>query len=176
MANKKITDLPDSTGITDNDLFAVGDKEGASLVKAKWSAIWTKISTSIIEKLVANNLVTTAAGFLLDARQGKVLDDKFTELNTKLSEQIVFKTITIPINVPVTNGTNKELFNGSLSAYLDSGYKLGAFIAGYIGGSSGYYAIYSSQSTGDNMWSVSIRPFADFTATSITGTLIEYKK
>lgn len=33
---------------------------------------------------VANNLVTTAAGLVLDARQGKALDDKITSLNSSL--------------------------------------------------------------------------------------------
>lgn len=33
---------------------------------------------------VINNLLTTEAGFAIDARQGKVLDDKITELNGKL--------------------------------------------------------------------------------------------
>lgn len=32
-------------------------------------------------KNVANNLTTTESGFVLDARQGKELDDKITELN-----------------------------------------------------------------------------------------------
>lgn len=32
---------------------------------------------------VANNLITTAAGYVMDARQGRVLDAKITELNTK---------------------------------------------------------------------------------------------
>lgn len=34
---------------------------------------------------VANNLVTTAAGLVLDARQGKALDDKITTLNSSIS-------------------------------------------------------------------------------------------
>lgn len=34
---------------------------------------------------VANNLVTTAAGLVLDARQGKALDDKITSLNSSLT-------------------------------------------------------------------------------------------
>jgi len=34
---------------------------------------------------VANDLVTTAAGLVLDARQGKALDDKITSLNSSLT-------------------------------------------------------------------------------------------
>lgn len=81
---KKVTDLTESTEPTDEDLFLAGSAGTASLRKIKWSNIWTKITSSILNKLVANNLITTAAGFLLDARQGKVLDDKLTELNTNM--------------------------------------------------------------------------------------------
>lgn len=35
---------------------------------------------------VANNLVTTEEGYLLDARQGKILDDKISEQNTKIGQ------------------------------------------------------------------------------------------
>ena len=47
------------------------------------------IKNSLANKLntanVVNNLLTTAAGYALDARQGKALDDKITTLNSKLS-------------------------------------------------------------------------------------------
>ena len=46
------------------------------------------IKNSLANKLntssVVNNLLTTAAGYALDARQGKALDDKITALNGKL--------------------------------------------------------------------------------------------
>ena len=46
------------------------------------------IKTALANKLntanVVNNLLTTAAGYALDARQGKALDDKITALNGKL--------------------------------------------------------------------------------------------
>lgn len=94
---KKVTDLTESTEPTDEDLFLAGSAGTASLRKIKWSNIWTKITSSILNKLVANNLITTAAGFLLDARQGKVLDDKLTELNTKMkvSDAIVTNKIDV---------------------------------------------------------------------------------
>lgn len=47
------------------------------------------IKNSLANKLntssVVNNLLTTAAGYALDARQGKALDDKITALNGKLT-------------------------------------------------------------------------------------------
>ena len=41
---------------------------------------------------VANNLVTTEEGYLLDARQGKILDDKISEQNTNI--KVVIDTYT----------------------------------------------------------------------------------
>lgn len=39
---------------------------------------------------VINNLLTTEAGYALDARQGKVLEDEITELNSKLDRKITY--------------------------------------------------------------------------------------
>lgn len=54
------------------------------------------IKNSLANKLntanVVNNLLTTAAGYALDARQGKALGDKITALNSK-STQTVTQTI-----------------------------------------------------------------------------------
>jgi len=49
---------------------------------------------------VVNNLLTTAAGYALDARQGKALDDKITTLNGKLKIKYADngKAITIGAN------------------------------------------------------------------------------
>jgi len=44
------------------------------------NALANKLNTANI----VNNLLTTAAGYALDARQGKALDDKITALNGKL--------------------------------------------------------------------------------------------
>ena len=46
------------------------------------NAMATKLNTAN----VVNNLLTTAAGYALDARQGKALDDKITALNGKLTD------------------------------------------------------------------------------------------
>ncbi|MXP75165.1 hypothetical protein GN277_07140 [Lachnospiraceae bacterium WCA-9-b2] len=54
------------------------------------------IKNSLASKLntanVVNNLLTTQAGYALDARQGKTLDDKITALNSK-STQTLTQTI-----------------------------------------------------------------------------------
>lgn len=48
------------------------------------------IKDSVAQKLdtskVINNLLTTKAGYALDARQGKVLQDQVSEINSNLSE------------------------------------------------------------------------------------------
>lgn len=41
-----------------------------------------------------NNLTTTEAGFGLDARQGKALDDKITEINGSLNNRLAVPTLT----------------------------------------------------------------------------------
>ena len=85
LQTKKVTDLAENTAMSDEDLFMVGSAGTASLRKLKWSNIWNTIKTAILGKLVANNLTTTAAGYLLDARQGKALDDKISKLNTEIT-------------------------------------------------------------------------------------------
>lgn len=89
LTTKKVTELTENTAMSDEDLFMVGSAGTASLRKLKWSNIWNTIKTAILGKLVANNLTTTAAGYLLDARQGKALDDKISKLNTDLKNNII---------------------------------------------------------------------------------------
>ena len=45
---------------------------------------------------VANNLVTTAAGLVLDARQGKALDDKIASLNSSVTRTNISSDVIIP--------------------------------------------------------------------------------
>lgn len=53
------------------------------------SLIESKVDTSS----VVNNALTTEEGFVLDARQGKELDDKITELNGKLYNVSSYETV-----------------------------------------------------------------------------------
>lgn len=53
-------------------------KNGVKPIK---DALANKLNTSSI----VNNLLTTAAGYALDARQGKALDDKITALNGRFA-------------------------------------------------------------------------------------------
>lgn len=51
---------------------------------------------------VINNLLTTEAGYALDARQGKALEDEITELNGKLERKVDNQTL----------GVGREIFTG----------------------------------------------------------------
>lgn len=58
-------------------------KKGIVPIKAE---LEKKIATSKI----VNNLLTTKAGYVLDARQGKVLQDQVTEINSNLSGMCIY--------------------------------------------------------------------------------------
>lgn len=72
--NNTIYTHPTSAG---NKHIPAGGATGQFL---KWSAAGTAVWSSLI-----NNLLATVAGNPLDATQGKILNDKITELNSKLS-------------------------------------------------------------------------------------------
>lgn len=120
LQTKKVTELTENTAMSDEDLFMVGSAGTASLRKLKWSNIWNTIKTAILGKLAANNLTTTAAGYLLDARQGKALDDKISKLNTDLknSEIIVNRTNQVWIAKSYTEYVVCEYTIQSAGVYL----------------------------------------------------------
>lgn len=62
---------------------AVEMDDGTTL-EQKVTSLNNLISQKIDTSDVVNNVLTTEEGFVLDARQGKVMDDKITELNGKL--------------------------------------------------------------------------------------------
>ncbi|MFR8548836.1 MAG: hypothetical protein ACLVEV_09480 [Lachnospiraceae bacterium] len=83
VSTKRITDLPEKTEVTDEDLIAVGNAGTASLRKTKWSAFWNKILSKIRSDVIVNNKTTTAPGYALDARVGKDIQEQVNDLNTK---------------------------------------------------------------------------------------------
>lgn len=115
LQTKKVTELTENTAMSDNDLFMVGSAGTASLRRIKWSNIWNTIKTAILGKLVANNLTTTAAGYLLDARQGKALDDKISKLNTDFSNLLEVISEESSITGAVSSQTTWK------NIYLDKG-------------------------------------------------------
>lgn len=63
---------------------AVEMNDGTTL-EQKVTSLNNLISNKVDTSDVVNNCLTTETGFVLDARQGKALDDKITELNGKLN-------------------------------------------------------------------------------------------
>ena len=63
---------------------AVEMDDGTTL-EQKVTSLNNLISQKIDSSDVVNNCLTTESGFVLDARQGKALDDKITELNGNLN-------------------------------------------------------------------------------------------
>lgn len=63
---------------------AVEMDDGTTL-EQKVTSLNNLISQKIDSSDVVNNCLTTESGFVLDARQGKALDDKITELNGNIS-------------------------------------------------------------------------------------------
>lgn len=60
----------------------------------------------VFEPNIANNLTTTTEGYALDARQGKVLDEKITGINNILSGNLMAKgSIGSNANTYITNGS-----------------------------------------------------------------------
>lgn len=130
---KKVTDLAENTDITDEDLFIAGSAGTASLRKVKWSNVWAKIMASILNKISANNLITTTAGYLLDARQGKALDAKISELNTnrlKVKTKVYRVEVTFDSNIGkyeghiVNTDFLKDFPEGTIVATLVTGHDM----------------------------------------------------
>lgn len=60
------------------------------------------IAARVEKALIANNLLTTAEGMVLDARQGPVIQEKFDTINNNLAQKTTYKTYTINANSTFT--------------------------------------------------------------------------
>lgn len=80
-----------------------------NLLNRFWKNGVLPIKTALAGKLdtakVINNLLTTAAGYALDARQGKILNDKITELNSKLEAEVEDIPLSLNTSQFSTNAT-----------------------------------------------------------------------
>lgn len=85
-----------------------------------------KINGAFPAANLINNLTTTEAGFGLDARQGKALDDKITEINGSLS------------NFKVFTGNSLEALDAELSSIHFNDICYLAIISGGVGMLLGY--------------------------------------
>ena len=71
---------------------AVEMDDGTTL-EQKVTSLNSLISNKVAMSDVVNNCLTTEEGFVLDARQGKILDDKITELNGNLPKFSLSATV-----------------------------------------------------------------------------------
>lgn len=92
ITTKKVANLSENTEPADTDVYLFGASGTNVIKKIKWSNILTKLRNL----LFANNCTTTQAGYGLDARQGKVLQDQVNNLNTNMGDLIKVVTQTGP--------------------------------------------------------------------------------
>ena len=106
ITTKKVANLSENTEPADTDVYLFGASGTNVIKKIKWSNILTKLRNL----LFANNCTTTQAGYGLDARQGKVLQDQVNNLNTNIRylkkfeyspitlQENVTKSVTVPLS------------------------------------------------------------------------------
>ena len=90
---------------------AVEMDDGTTL-EEKVTALNNLISQKVDTSTVVNNLLTTEAGFVLDARQGKTLNDSISELSSKLSEEELIQdglSVCTDVHAAVSGGSPKEV-------------------------------------------------------------------
>lgn len=96
ITTKKVENLSENTEPVDADAFLFGAGGSNTIKKIKWSNILKKLRNL----LFANNCSTTTSGYGLDARQGKALQDKIDELNTKIGNLKLLGIQEVWINAP----------------------------------------------------------------------------
>ena len=101
-------------------------------------AINSIVSKKLDASKLANNLTTTVAGYALDARQGKALDEKISELKSKTNFEMV----------KFTNGYIKKYENGFFESFGKVTIKNQDFSFVQIGTTGLYYAKYTNLAFG----------------------------
>ena len=76
-----VDDINYNSALIDTKLGAVGN----SSVQDQIDTLKSNLTNKMNKSDVANNLTTTGSGKVLDARQGKALNDKFSTMNTDTS-------------------------------------------------------------------------------------------
>lgn len=116
ITTKKVENLSENTEPADTDVYLFGASGTNVIKKIKWSNILTKLRNL----LFANNCTTTQAGYGLDARQGKALQDQVNELNTNMTKvKIVEVSGTVSANVDTNIAVDWNLEKGNnLVAYF----------------------------------------------------------
>ena len=96
--------------------------DGATLTMDQVNNV-IKLSDTLKDKIngafpaanLINNLTTTEAGFGLDARQGKALDDKITEINGSLNNRLAVPTLV------TTDTTTLSDIKNYINAHMNTG-------------------------------------------------------
>ena len=110
MAGIKINNLPNSTTLSNNDYIIT--ENGVATQKTSIEQIINKVDDeSKFNDRIANNLITTEPDLLLDARQGKVLDEKIDTINNKLANKF-----------PIVEGDFTPGGNIIIAGKLDEGF------------------------------------------------------
>lgn len=114
--------------------------ESLSVLWGKVSRYFNDFGTAAFQS-VLNNTDTSSAGYVLDARQGKILDDKITEIDGKLENWVYGSNEAIPVNangsetVTVTiSGESRTPVKVIASLYNSSGGTGELAISSYISG------------------------------------------
>lgn len=62
--------------------YSYNDVPAKMYIRSYYGGLWSKWNRIITENYLSNNLTTSATGYVLDARQGKILNDKMNTLFT----------------------------------------------------------------------------------------------
>ena len=116
---------------TTRENLVSGEKVSVGFGKIKK---WFADLKSFAFKDLVNNLTTTTTGSALDASQGKILNDKYDELNNSLENIYKYQDITVSATV-TTNLTNYTLDE---QVSIPNGYKLESVYMGNDGNNRTY--------------------------------------
>lgn len=108
--------LSSSNGWSYTKRVAGQNIEATDGVKATFAS--NAVTFSLDKSIVANNLTTTAEGSVLDARQGKVLNDKIDELNADIDKS--YKEVWSGSDTTFP-ATTTNFINGNLTGYTYAG-------------------------------------------------------
>lgn len=132
-------------------------------IKTALDAIKTTVDGKVNTSDVVNNVVTTAAGKVLDARQGKTLNDSISTLNTNLSSLITSHSYGLPGVAVNAYATSDYVFDigmanytplGIITCWISAGYQC-VVVGTAISGSTATVRIlnaYNSTRTPSDVW------------------------
>lgn len=109
------SDVPSNAKFTDTT-YSVATQNANGLQSAADKKKLDNIADGANKTTLANNLITTASGYALDARQGKILNDKITAINDSLAKKAWQD---VGSNLFIERDTTYVSFN-TLQAYINA--------------------------------------------------------